>query len=45
MDVQKLLGKHDKVFEQISLGVPPDRGFENTIELEEGTNPIVTTPY
>jgi hypothetical protein len=45
MDVHNLLGKHDKVFEKIPLGVPPDRGFENTIDLEEGTKPVITTPY
>jgi hypothetical protein len=45
MDVHKLLGKNDKVFEKIPLGVPPDRGFEHTIDLEEGTKPVVTTPY
>jgi hypothetical protein len=45
MDLQELLGKHDKVFGQISPGVPPDRGFEHTIELEEGTKPVITTTY
>jgi hypothetical protein len=45
MDIQKLLGKHDKVFEQIPLGVPPNRGFKHTIELEEGTNPVISTTY
>jgi hypothetical protein len=45
MDIQELLGKHDKVFGQIPPGVPPDRGFEHTIELEEGAKPIITTPY
>jgi hypothetical protein len=30
---------------QIPPGVPPDRGFEHTIELEEGAKPVITTPY
>jgi hypothetical protein len=45
MDIQNLMGKHDKVFGQIPPGVPPDRGFEHTIELEEGAKPVITTPY
>jgi hypothetical protein len=24
---------------------PPNRGFEHTIELEEGTKPMITPPY
>jgi hypothetical protein len=45
MDMQELLGKHDRVFGQIPPRVPPDRGFEHTIELEEGAKPVITTPY
>jgi hypothetical protein len=33
------------VFGPIPLGVPPDRGFEHIIELEEGAKPVITTPY
>jgi hypothetical protein len=33
------------VFEPFLAGRPPNRGFENAIELEEGSNPIITTPY
>jgi hypothetical protein len=33
------------VFGPIPLGVPPDRGFEQIIELEAGAKPIITTPY
>jgi hypothetical protein len=40
-----LLGKHDRVFGEIPPGRPPDRGFEHTIELEEGAKPVITTPY
>jgi hypothetical protein len=29
----------------IPLGRPPDRGFEHTIELEEGAKPMITPPY
>lgn len=37
--------KHTKVFSDIPHGRPPDRGIEHIIELEEGTNPIMITPY
>jgi hypothetical protein len=45
VDIQALLRKHDQVFWEIPLGKPPDRGFEHTIELEEGGKPMITTPY
>lgn len=45
IDIQELLGKHDKVSGEIPLGRPPDWGFEHTIELEEGAKPVITTPY
>jgi hypothetical protein len=44
-DMKDLLSRHDKVFGQIPLGRPPDRGFEHTIELEEGAKPVITTLY
>jgi hypothetical protein len=39
------LGRHQRVFGPIPPGRPPDRGFEHTIELEEGVKPMITTPY
>lgn len=44
-NIQELLGKHDKVLGEIPPRRPPDRGFEHTIELEEGAKPVITTPY
>jgi hypothetical protein len=32
-------------FADIPLGVPPDRGFEHIIELEEGVQIVITNPY
>jgi hypothetical protein len=29
----------------IPPGRPPDRGFDHTIELEEGAKPMITPPY
>jgi hypothetical protein len=36
VDIQALLGKHERVFEPFPVGRPPDRGFEHVIDLEEG---------
>lgn len=44
-DIQEIRVKHTKVFSDIPLGNPPDRGIEHIIELEEGTKPIMITPY
>jgi hypothetical protein len=45
VDIQVLLSRHDKFFGQIPLGRPLDKGFEHTIELEEGSKLVITTPY
>ena len=44
-EIKALLKKHQKVFGDIPPGRPLDRGFEHTIELEEGTGAVITTPY
>jgi hypothetical protein len=44
-EIRTLLGRHQQVFGSIPPGRPPDRGFEHTIELEEGAKPMITTPY
>jgi hypothetical protein len=44
-DIQKIINSHNKVFEPIPTGPPPDRGFEHIIELEEGAKTVITTPY
>ena len=37
--------KHERVFRDLSVDRPPNRGFEHIIELEEGTQAVITTPY
>ena len=37
--------KYDRVFNDITPGRPLDRGIEHIIELEEGTKPMMVTPY
>jgi hypothetical protein len=44
-DIHKIIDKHSKVFGPIPPGVPPNRGFEHIIELEEGAKPIIIMPY
>jgi hypothetical protein len=44
-EIQEIIEKPNKVFGLIPLGVPPDRGFDNIIELEIGAKPVITTPY
>ena len=44
-DIQAILDRYDAVFRDIPLGRPPDRGFEHTIELEQGIQAVITTPY
>jgi hypothetical protein len=44
IEINNLLGRHQQVFEAIPPGRPPDRGFEKTIELEEGAKPMITPP-
>ena len=39
------MDRHGRVFGDIPLRVPPDRGFEHGIELEDGAKPVITTPY
>ena len=45
LDQQAILDKYEAVFGDIPPGRPPDRGFEHTIELEQGIQAVMTTPY
>jgi hypothetical protein len=44
-EIRNLLGRHQQVFGSIPPGRPPDKGFEHTIQFEEGAKPIITPPY
>jgi hypothetical protein len=44
-NIQAFLGKHERVFDPLPAGRPPNKGFEHVIELEEGSTPVITTPY
>ncbi|XP_059067836.1 uncharacterized protein LOC131858568 [Cryptomeria japonica] len=45
VDIQLVMDRHGRVFGDIPSGVPPDRGFEHGIEMEDGAKPVITTPY
>ena len=40
-DIQEIIDRHAKVFGDILHGVPPDRGIEHVIELEEGAKLVM----
>jgi len=44
-ELQSILDRYAVVFGDIPPGQPPDRGFEHTIELEQGIQAVITTPY
>eukprot|EP00253_Pinus_taeda_P036497 PITA_36497 len=44
-EIQSILDLYAIVFGEIPPGQPPDRGFEHTIELEQGIQTVITTPY
>jgi hypothetical protein len=45
VDIQSLLGKHDRVFGEIPPRIASNRGFKHTIDLEEGEKLVINTLY
>ena len=45
MDIQPLFGNRERVFEPLPVGIPPDRGFDHAIEIEEGSNTVIIITY
>ena len=45
LEVQELIQKHEKVFQDLSMKMPPKREIEHTIEVKAGSNPINIKPY
>jgi hypothetical protein len=43
--IRKILSQYELVFRSIPPRIPPNRGFEHTIELEAGSTPVITVPY
>ena len=44
-EIQSILDEYATVFGEILPRQPPDRGFEHTIELEQGIQAVITNPY
>eukprot|EP00253_Pinus_taeda_P001460 PITA_01460 len=44
-EIQSILDWYATLFGEIPLGQRLDRGFEHTIELEQGIQVVITTPY
>jgi len=44
-EIQSILNQYAIIFGEIPSGQPPDRGFEHTIELEQGIQAVINTPY
>lgn len=45
LEIQSILDQYAIVFGEIPPGQPLDRGFEHTIELEQGIQAVINTPY
>lgn len=39
------MDQYPNIFGEIPKGLPPSRGFEHMVKLEEGAKPIIITPY
>jgi hypothetical protein len=44
-ELQALLLKHEQVFGDNPPNRPPNCGFKHIIEMEEGVQVVITTPY
>ena len=44
-EVQGLIQKHEKVFQDLPMKMPPNREIEHTIEVKAGLDPVNIKPY
>eukprot|EP00253_Pinus_taeda_P027462 PITA_27462 len=44
-EIQSILDRYAIMFGEIPRGQPPNQGLEHTIELEQGIQAVITTPY
>ena len=45
LEIQVLIEKHHKVFQEFPMELPPNRKIEPMIEIEPGTKPVNIKPY
>ena len=43
--IQELLQKHEKVFQNLPMQLPPERSIEHIIEVKPGLNLVKVKPY
>ena len=44
-EIQELIQKHHKVFQELPMELPPNKKIEHIIEIEPGTKPANSKPY
>ena len=44
-EIQDLIQKHKKVFQDLPMEIPPQRRIEHIIEVKPGSNPVKVRPY
>ena len=44
-EIQELIRKHHKVFQELPMELPPNRKNEHIIEIQLGTKPSSSKPY
>jgi hypothetical protein len=44
-DIQDLIQKHKKVFQDLPMELPPQRRIEHIIEVKPGSSPVKVRPY
>jgi hypothetical protein len=44
-EIQDLIRKHEKVFQDLPMKMPPNREIEHTIEVKAGSDPVNIKPY
>ena len=45
LEIQELIQKHHKVFQELPMGLPPNKEIEHMIEVEPEEKPINIKPY
>jgi len=43
--VQELIQKHEKVFQDLPMKMPPNKEIKHTIEIKAGSDPVNIKPY
>ena len=44
-EIQDMIRKHEKIFQDLPMKMPPNREIEHTIEVKVGSDPINIKPY